>query len=89
MNTPSDDQVREVHELSNKLLRTLGNTETSIALNALMTAYLNAAHQRGYLDHVPAACDAMTKAAAHLQSENNEMPARMYVADAPSPSSLH
>ena len=89
MNTPSDDQVREVHELSDRLLRTLGNTEPSIALNALTTAYLNAAHQSGYLDHVPMACDAMVKAAAYLQSQRNEKPAHLYVADAPPPSSLH
>lgn len=89
MSTPSDEEVRQVHELSNMLLRTLGNTEPSIALNALTTAYLNAAHQSGFLNHVAPACDAMVKAAAFLQSQSNEKPASLHLADTSPPSSLH
>ena len=89
MSTPSDEIVIQVHELSNQLLQVLGNAPTHIALNALITAYLNAAKQRGCLNQVAGACNAMSKAAAHLQSESNEKPAHMYVADAPPSSSLH
>ena len=89
MSMPSDEIVIQVHELSNQLLQVLGNAPTHIALNALMTAYLNAAKQRGCLDQVAGACNAMAKAALHLLSESNERPAHMHVADAPPTSSLH
>lgn len=89
MSTPSNEQVIQVHNLSNELLRVLGNSAPAIALNALLSAYLNAAHQSGCLDQVPGACDALAKAAAHLQSESNEKPAHLHAADVPPSSSLH
>ena len=89
MSKPSDEIIIQVHELSNQLLQVLGNAPTHIALNALMTAYLNAAKQRGCLDQVAGACNSMAKAALHLLSESNERPAHMHVADAPPTSSLH
>lgn len=89
MSTPSNEQVIQVHNLANELLSVLGSTTTTIALDALLSAYLNVSHQRGCLDQVPGACDALAKAAAHLQSESNEMPAHLYAADVPPSSSLH
>ncbi|MDH1333240.1 hypothetical protein N5D77_05940 [Comamonas thiooxydans] len=89
MNMPSDEIFIQVQELSNKLLQVLGNAETGIALNALMTAYLNAAKQRGCLDQVARACNAMASAADMLQAEIRNQSAQMPEADALPPSYLH
>jgi RNase P/RNase MRP subunit POP5 len=88
MSMPSDEIFIQVQELSNKVLQVLGNAETGIALNALMTAYLNAAKQRGCLDQVARACDAMASA-ADLLSEINQQPAHTSDAGTPPPSYLH
>jgi len=89
MSMPSDEIFIQVQELSNKVLQVLGNAETGIALNALMTAYLNAAKQRGCLDQVARACDAMASAADLLLSEINQQPAHTSDAGTPPPSYLH
>ncbi len=68
------EKVKAVEALSKQLLScALQATNAGVALDALVTAYINCASHLGLLDQVPVAAAAMSEASIHILNVQRQL----------------